>query len=63
MTETESSPAREPTRGRRVLRRKRAVVRDSVSVVRTTLRTLRRDRFLVRVLGGVVLAALACGRW
>jgi len=47
----------EPTRTRRVLHRKRAVVRDSLSVVRTTWRALRHDRFLVRVLGGIVVAA------
>ena len=59
VTDSDAAPAKEPTRARRVLRRKRVVVRDSVSVVRTTLRTLRRDRFLMRVLGGIVLAAIA----
>lgn len=48
----------ESTRVRRVLHRKRAVVRDSLSVVRTTWRTLRRDRFLVRVLCGIAVASI-----
>jgi hypothetical protein len=48
----------EPTRVRRVLHRKRAVLRDSVSVVRFTWRALRQDRFLVRVLCGVAVASL-----
>ncbi len=48
----------EPTRVRRVLHRKRAVIRDSVSVVRTTWRTLREDRFLMRVVGGITVTTL-----
>lgn len=48
----------EPTRVRRVLHRKRAVVRDSLSVVNATWRTLRHDRFLWRVLIGVTVATL-----
>ena len=48
----------EPARARRVLHRKRAVVRDSLSVVRTTWRILRHDRFLVRVLCGIAVAGL-----
>lgn len=50
--------AQEPTRVRRVLHRKRAVLRDSLTVVRTTWRTLRRDRFLVRALWGVAVAGI-----
>ncbi|CAN5503687.1 hypothetical protein BH10ACT2_BH10ACT2_10510 [soil metagenome] len=45
-------------RARRVLNRKRAVVRDSLSVVRTTWNTLRHDRFLVRTLGGIAVGSL-----
>ncbi len=59
MTGGEESTTRESTRARRLLHRKRAVVRDSVSVVRVTWRTLRRDRFLMRVLAGIVFASLA----
>lgn len=50
--------AQETTRVRRVLHRKRAVLRDSLTVVRTTWRTLRRDRFLVRVLWGIALGGI-----
>ena len=47
------------TRVRRVLHRKRAVLRDSLTVVSTTWHTLRRDRFLVRVLIGIVIVSLS----
>ncbi len=50
--------AAESTRVRRVLHRKRAVLRDSLTVVQTTWRTLRRDRFLVRVLWGIAVAGI-----
>ncbi|MEQ1873789.1 MAG: hypothetical protein ABL953_08690 [Ilumatobacteraceae bacterium] len=50
--------APESTRVRRVLHRKRAVLRDSLTVVRTTWRTLRRDRFLVRVLWGIAVGGI-----
>lgn len=48
-----------PADVRHVLQRKRAVLRDSLTVVRSTWRTLRADRFLMRVLSGVTLSALA----
>jgi len=59
VTGSDEMTIKEPTRARRVLGRKRAVIRDSLSVVRTTWRTLRHDRFLIRVLGGLVFAGLA----
>ncbi len=59
MTGVEEMELPKPTRARRLLRRKRAVVRDSLVVVRTTWRTLRHDRFLMRVLIGIVVGSLA----
>ncbi len=59
MTGGEVSGSHKPTRARRLLLRKRAVLRDSLSVVRVTWRTLRHDRFLMRVLVGIVFASLA----
>lgn len=58
MTSGAESTDHQPTRARRLLHRKRAVLRDSLSVVRVTWRTLRRDRFLMRVLVGIVLVSL-----
>ena len=57
MTGGDEIALHEPTRVRRVLHRKRAVIRDSVSVVRTTWHSLREDRFLMRVVGGITLAS------
>lgn len=46
-------------RSRRVLTRKRAVLRDSVTVVRAVVRSMWHERFLLRLIGSVLLVAVS----
>ena len=58
MADNGETTTEQPTRVRRVLHRKRAVLRDSLTVARTTWRTLRRDRFLLGVLFAIIVGGI-----